>query len=317
MIGFRYHVVSLTAVFLALAIGVIAGTTVIQRPFVQVLRNERNRITANNATLREQTSVLERQVAMWDRYGDAAFAPGVTGSLKGVTVVRVVLGSPRKGTLDRVDAALAAAGAGVGGAIVLTERSAVREERDREALGTALAVADRDQEDLWNTLGDRLATRLLAPADPRREADVLRLLDDQGFLRLEDVTGGAFPPRRAVFLILSSGERNLGPDAAAFLLPFAARLAGGRAVITEPLSAQDVAVEQLRANVEIRDSLGSIDHVDTSLGRYGMIAALAREASDARPLHLGVGERAAALAPDAIAARPESKPTPKPSISPT
>jgi hypothetical protein len=317
MIGFRYHVVSLTAVFLALAIGVIAGSNVIPRPLIQDLRNERNRITANNATLRTRTAGLERQVAMWDRYGDGAFEAGIAGALKGVTVVRMIVGAPPKDLLERIDATLSAAGAGVGGSIVLTDRTAVKDERDRDALGTVLAVAHRDPADLWRDLGERLATRLQAPADPRAETDLLRLLDDHGFLRLEDVEGGAFPARRAVFLIISSGERGLGPAAASFLLPFATEMAGARAVIAEPLVGPDVAVEEIRAIVEVRDSLGTIDHVDTSLGRYGMVAALAREASGGRPLHLGIGERAAGLAPDAV--RPTSTPpaAASPSPSPT
>ena len=39
MISFRFHVVSITAVFLAIAIGVVVGSTYVDRAIVDTLRN--------------------------------------------------------------------------------------------------------------------------------------------------------------------------------------------------------------------------------------------------------------------------------------
>ena len=47
MINIRYHVYSLVAVFLALAIGVAAGSTVVQRSVVDNLRSTQGRIEQN------------------------------------------------------------------------------------------------------------------------------------------------------------------------------------------------------------------------------------------------------------------------------
>ncbi|MBV9664035.1 MAG: copper transporter, partial [Actinobacteria bacterium] len=40
MINFRYHLVSLTAVFLALAIGIAMGATVVDQATVKLLRSQ-------------------------------------------------------------------------------------------------------------------------------------------------------------------------------------------------------------------------------------------------------------------------------------
>ena len=47
MINIRYHVYSLLAVFLALAIGVAAGSTVVQRSVVDNLKSTQGRIEQN------------------------------------------------------------------------------------------------------------------------------------------------------------------------------------------------------------------------------------------------------------------------------
>lgn len=316
MIGFRYHVVSLTAVFLALAIGVIAGTTVLPRPLLNELRNERNRITANNAVLRDRTAGLDRQLAMWDRYGKDTFAPQTLGRLRGVNVVRIVTGGPPKALLRDVDATLRAAGATSGGTLVLSERFGLPDERARTALGTALAVPERDAPDLWQAAGDRLATRLGAAADPRSETDLLRLLDDDGFLELQDAPAGRFPQARSVFLVIAGGAEDAGAPVDPFLLAFGRGMANTRAAVAEPMLAVRPGVEMLRAVVEIRDGVGTVDHLDSALGRFALIEVLAREAAGGAPLHFGVGERATALAP-ALTRPATPAVTPRPTASPS
>lgn len=310
MIGFRYHIVSLTAVFLALSIGVIAGTTVIPRPLLNDLRKERDRITANNATVRARAADLEQRAAMWETYGKETFAGNIKGALRGVTVTRIVTGAPPKALLDQIGADLVSSGAVAGGTLVLTDRNALKDQRARDALGTALASSDRDSKDLWRTLGERLATRLREPADPRLETDLLKLLDDEGFLNQEDVSPGRFPDPRALLLVISGGQQALGAPFDPFVTALATGLADTRTVVAEPLAAPDGGVEGLLAVTEVRNSVGTVDHVDSAVGRYAMIAALLRENTTGAPLHLGVGERASGIAPPEV--RQKASPTPAP-----
>ena len=76
MINFRYHLVSLIAVFLALALGIVIGSTLIDRAIVDALRNRIDTVEGNlddrvaaNDDLRDE---VERQQAYVD--GSAPYA---------------------------------------------------------------------------------------------------------------------------------------------------------------------------------------------------------------------------------------------------
>lgn len=317
MINLRYHIVSLTAVFLALAIGVIAGATVVPGPLIKELRSARTSLEANRAELRARVAGLDRQVAMWERFGEQRLG-SIVGALTGVPVVQVVTGGPTKQIRARIDAALQEAGALDGGTVVLGERWTLKDDRARDALGVLLARPTRDVGDLWRAGSERLAQRLREHADPRRETDLLRLMDDEAFARLEDIPTGVFPDPGAVLLIVSGGDREAGAPVDPFLAGLAQGLTAARAVIAEPIVTSDPGVESLRAIVEVWAGIGTIDHVDSALGRYSLIAALASESSGAPPLHLGVGERATALSPSGRVLGPVHRavsPSPTPSRS--
>ena len=61
MINFRYHVVSLTAVFLALAIGLIVGTAALNGPLSDELKNQVTQLRAQNQQYRSQVSSLKTE----------------------------------------------------------------------------------------------------------------------------------------------------------------------------------------------------------------------------------------------------------------
>ena len=70
MINFRFHLVSLVAVFLALALGVVMGSTVIDRAIVDRLSSQIDSVKkradaerAENRALRDQMKGLENFIA--------------------------------------------------------------------------------------------------------------------------------------------------------------------------------------------------------------------------------------------------------------
>jgi len=62
VINFRYHVVSLTAVFLALAIGLVVGTAALNGPVSENLRNQLAALNKDNNVRREQVNKLNDEV---------------------------------------------------------------------------------------------------------------------------------------------------------------------------------------------------------------------------------------------------------------
>ncbi|MGH3648896.1 MAG: copper transporter, partial [Micromonosporaceae bacterium] len=68
MINFRYHVVSLTAVFLALAVGMVLGTAALNGPVTEDLYSEAQSLRKSNGQLRDQIAVMEDELATREEY---------------------------------------------------------------------------------------------------------------------------------------------------------------------------------------------------------------------------------------------------------
>ena len=115
MINIRYHVYSLVAVFLALAIGVAAGSTVVQRSVVDNLKSTQGRIEKNlddleakNAQLQDRASALEGRSGTLTQQGPAAF---LTDALAGTHVMVLRAQGTSNDALSRVRDGLKVAGA--------------------------------------------------------------------------------------------------------------------------------------------------------------------------------------------------------------
>lgn len=78
MINFRYHVVSLTAVFLALAIGLVVGTAALNGPVSENLRNNLAELNKDNNVRREQVNKLNDEVNRNQEFA-AQIAPMLLG----------------------------------------------------------------------------------------------------------------------------------------------------------------------------------------------------------------------------------------------
>lgn len=136
MINFRYHVVSLTAVFLALAVGLVLGSTVLNGPLLDALNNQVNTLGRTNQQLREQVSALEDEANQEELFATEAASIMLDGTLTGRRVVLVVLPT---GTdyAEGVTDVLELAGATVTGTVQLTEKFTHPAHRREELLDLA------------------------------------------------------------------------------------------------------------------------------------------------------------------------------------
>jgi hypothetical protein len=169
MINIRYHVYSLVAVFLALAIGVAAGSTVVQRSVVDNLRSTQGRIEQNlddleaqNAELQERTADLEgREGSLLDE-GPSALLAGKLAS-QPLVLVRSE-GLPRD-AVDRVRDVLQVAGADIVADVEL--RAAVADPEVLAAVGTELGNDGdgTDPEQVPAAIGQRLGEAIVAVHD--------------------------------------------------------------------------------------------------------------------------------------------------------
>ena len=130
MINLRFHIVSLVAVFLALAIGIAVGATVVDQGLVSQLNRDIDgfdrQLTARAATIES----LEAQVAKDERFAKESEARIVRGRLAAVPVLMVTAAGVDDAIVQSVRLELMAAGAVMQGELRLEERMALTSPAD-------------------------------------------------------------------------------------------------------------------------------------------------------------------------------------------
>lgn len=161
MINFRYHIVSLTAVLLALGAGLVLGTTFLDEATVDVLRGQLDGLESDLDESRSHAAELQAQVdrledehqAMDEELTSRVLADYLTGE-------PVLVMAPRGIEADlatRVVDALREADARVLGVWWLTDRFALDEDDDADGLADVLDLTTSDVTRLRRDLAVRLA----------------------------------------------------------------------------------------------------------------------------------------------------------------
>ena len=93
MIDFRYHLVSLIAVFLAVALGIVIGTTQLNGPILtDNLQGQVTALQEDKRSLEDQTQALQTQLDDVGVFEEAIGPTLVEDTLAGRSVVFVVAG---------------------------------------------------------------------------------------------------------------------------------------------------------------------------------------------------------------------------------
>ena len=119
MIDFRYHLVSIIAVFLALAVGLLVGATYRSGPAETLLQQQQKNATTQNNTLRAKNAQLAGQIGADQAFAQAGAARLLTGLLAGEKVVVVEAPGATSQMAGGVVAALQQAGATVTDQVLL------------------------------------------------------------------------------------------------------------------------------------------------------------------------------------------------------
>lgn len=121
MIDFRYHLVSIVAVFLALAIGLLLGSTnKVQEASDKLLQSQVDGFRTTNQELRAQVTDQGEQLAGLEQYGTATGGQIVGSRLTGQSVVFVMAPGASEKTRTALDGWVKAAGGSVTGWVNLT-----------------------------------------------------------------------------------------------------------------------------------------------------------------------------------------------------
>ncbi|WP_249522835.1 copper transporter [Modestobacter marinus] len=309
MIDFRYHLVSLIAVFLAVALGIVIGTTQLNGPVLTNLQNQVAALQDDKRLLEDETQELQTALDLVGSF-EQAVGPALVADTLAERSVLLVVGSEEvpAETVEGVTALLADAGATVSGTVRLpagfgdpANEAALRSYLTGPGLPPGVTPAESD--DTGELLADVLADVLVVPGtgsedagvvpDPSATASVLAGLEELEVLSRD--TSSVAPADFAVLLTAGTASGDDAEERTTAIVQLATALdaRGSGAVIAGDLAAVEDGglVGAVRADRPLSDGLSTIDNADTPAGQISTVLALAAEATGTSGQY-GIGEGA-------------------------
>lgn len=290
MITFRYHVVTLVAVFMAIGLGVLFGATFIDQNIVDGLRAAQARLGDRNEDLRGRIVDLEDENQALLAFTGSTRDLLVPGTLSDVPVLLVTIESTPGEALEAVRTTLTLAGARIEGQLRLSDRLDLASADNREALAAALGSGSRDAVSLSGELVSRLGSAL-SGQDPQVLSSLLEAELVSAPVPLQAVQGESGSAAAVIFV----GGESAAEINERIVVPLARFLSLGpavTAVVEEGVEAP--LLEPIRDESDLR--VMTVDSIETPLGQSALAVGL-KGALDGRFGHYGRGEGATTALP--------------------
>jgi Copper transport outer membrane protein, MctB len=309
VISLRQHAISLAAVFLALAVGVVLGSGLLSNTMVSGLRDESRTLHGQINTLNDQKNQLNQKLGAAGAFDAQMAGRMVHDALNGKSVVIFRAPDAKDDDVDAVSKLVGQAGGTVTGTVSLTQEfvDANSAEKLRSVVNSAILPAGAQLStklvDQGSQAGDLLGIALLInrdPAvppvdDPQRDT-VLAALRDTGFITYGTqhigaanaaavITGGALP----------EDAGNQGASVARFAAGLAPHGSGVLLAGREGSSAGTAAVAVARADAAVTSSVSTVDDVDAESGRITVVLGLADLVNGGRAGQYGTGRGSTGL----------------------
>lgn len=320
MINFRYHLVSLTAVFLALAAGITIGAGVVDRATVDQIERRLEDVDRRRQETNADNDRLRIELGRWTQFGEQTAGRTIEGRLNGATILLVGTVGVDGQIMESARDAMAAAGAAFDGTLWFTGKWTLAAEQDARRLAGLLDVAPNTRPEDLRAAALAAVTSAWAAGD---SGPLVTSLLDAGFIEYDAPRTPTVPlaelPRPETLFVVVSGDGAEVPTAQ-LAEPFVDLLAAARLPVlaAQPVrpSAANVAggpepppefVVSLRRNAEIAGRISTIDNIDDVRGRVAAVLALG-ELRNGRTGHYGFGSNARIVPEPAPRPRPEPEP---------
>lgn len=302
MIDFRYHIVSIVAIFMALAVGIVLGSGPLKDDISGFLEDRTEQLAQEKVDLQDNVSELRADISATEEFAAIAQPALVDGLLTGRVVTIVVLPDGEGAQVDAVEDAVSAAGGSVGERVTI-EPAWFDPDRSEilSRVADSLAKSGKE-EDAYDLAGQVLAEALLVPGgrpvgQPSTDAvGVLAAFENEAFLSADEdeVTRGD--------TAIVVGPSGVLPGADVVLPPLLAAFddVGVGTVLAAPLGSDGTAgVIGVLRNSREDGVVSSVDRVETITGVTVTIAALAEQVAGGVG-HYGTGEGSDGPAPDPL-----------------
>ncbi|WP_069387625.1 copper transporter [Cellulosimicrobium cellulans] len=321
MIDFRYHIVSLISVFLALAVGIILGAGPLQGAIGEQLTGQVEQLRVERNELRDELDRANVTVENGARFIEAAGPQLVADSLPERRVAVVDLDGSAGERDEEIAAQLDAAGASVVAHVRLTDSwTSEDEESARDTVANGLG--DRIGEVPEDATADQRLARALALSltgasaqDPdTRSPEAVELESQLARFDLVEVVEEQVVPADVVLLLAGPGPEQTAepgaqtPEAAApstYVVDIetdvavAAQDVAQAALVAGPTAVPGDLVSTIRGREELASTVSTVSGIEAEPGQISVPLALAARLAD-QVGHFGFEENATAVLPPAV-----------------
>ena len=314
MIDFRYHIVSLISVFLALAVGIILGAGPLKETIGDQLTGQVDQLREEKESIRGELDTATTDRANLEDYVTASSKRVAKDTLAGRRIAVVQVGDVSDDLFDSVEQEIGYAGGTVTARVAVGDAWVAPDQADaRQSYATSLAeyVPD-DKKDLQS---DKLLAAALVTALSEKSPTNADELSSNAELALEVLDGANLvdlvrytpEPVDAVIVVDASNvveDSESEPDFSAASALYmnipeaAARGTEGVVVTTNKVVDTDL-VSTIRENSSVLKLVATVSGVNTPVGRLNTPLALSA-AIGGKVGHFGFEASATALVPAAV-----------------
>ena len=291
MISFRYHIVSIVSVFLALAVGVALGGGPLKREVDDTLVQQVEADRKAKADLRNQVTALGAGNEFTDDFARTVATGLLDQTLAGRTVTVVVLPDADQDSVSSTRKLVGSAGGSVGATIRLADKlldvgnKQLVDELATQLLAGAEGVTGAEDQGTYERLGALLARATATPEDAGAAPDDTGSSILSGLSTAELLTTDGEVNRRGSLVLFLGGGDPADADAresASAVVSAMARsmdAASDGAVLAGTVASArpDGAVEAIRGDVVTAQEVSTVDTLDRVAGQVVAVLALAEQ----------------------------------------
>src|ERR1700739_3373673 len=289
MISLRQHALSLAAVFLALAVGVVLGSGFLSDTLLSSLRDEKRDLYSQINGLNDQKNTLNEKLSAANNFDNQLAGRMVHYALGGKSVGVFRTPDAKDDDVAAVSKFIGQAGGTVTGTVSLTQEfvDANSAEKLRTVVNSSILPAGQQLStklvDQGSQAGDLLGIALLINAnpavppvdDPQRDT-VLASLRDTGFITYQP--GDHLPAANAALIVtggaLPQDAGNQGVSVARFSAAMAPHGSGTLLAGRDGSATGGAALAVTRAAARISAAISTVDDLDTAPGRITSVLGL-------------------------------------------
>lgn len=310
MVDFRYHLISLIGVILALALGILAGSGFLGGPILEQLQDDVDNFRKEASDLQAVITDQDLKLEQADDFARAAEPQLVRGRLGGQEVVLFQFEGTEGRLVDQVRDVLTTAGAEVISQITLSEKLALSSAPAREELSLITGSLTGDPAALLDDAASMLGQRAAAAAEDADQTDAPNTSAGQRFeafldeLETAEFVASELPeeaqaiPAGSLFVVIGGSTARPPFAVDRFVPPFAAALTerGAPAIFVESSTSTWEVVSSVRTDIGARSRTATVDNADTPMGRIAVVLGL-EQASGGTFGHFGTRPGRTAIIP--------------------